>query len=440
MHCILTIAGSDSGGGAGVQADLKTFAALGLHGASAITSVTAQNTLGVASAYDIPESVVIDQIRSVLSDIRVDYAKTGMLSSKGIVHAVAGEIGEIPFVLDPVMIAEAGGSLLAEDALHTMISELIPLATVVTPNVFEAEAITGITIVDIEDAKRAAAAITDLGCEAAVVTGGHLNGTDLLYLGEGSETLSIRGHLIEGGTHGAGCTYSAALAAFLARGFTIPDACAAAKKFVTKAIANSSAIGGGVAAVNQIGDVLRDAHRYQAASDVSNAVAMIEDCESFGSLIPEVGCNIGCAIPGAQTVRDVAAVRSRIVAVRRSGGSARAVGCVEFGASSHIARLILAVMRFDPEIRSAINIRYSEEILSAYDACGFTMASFDRKDEPSQHTTMDWGANSAIVEAGYVPQVIHDAGGVGKEAMVRILGRSAVAVADMAMRVLDRLP
>ena len=440
MHCILTIAGSDSGGGAGVQADLKTFAALGMHGASAITSVTAQNTLGVASAYDIPEDVVIDQIRAILSDIRVDYAKTGMLSSSGIVHAVAGEIGEIPFVLDPVMIAEAGGSLLAEDALQTVISELVPLATVVTPNVFEAEAITGIAIVDIEDAERAAAAITDLGCEAAVVTGGHLNGTDLLYLGGCSESLPIRGHLIEGGTHGAGCTYSAAIAVFLARGFTIPDACAAAKKFVTDAIASSSAVGGGVAPVNQIGKVLRDSHRYQAISDVGNAVAMIEDCESFGSLIPEVGCNIGCAIPGAQTVSDVAAVRSRIVAVRRNGRSARAVGCVEFDASSHIARLILAVMRFDPEIRSAVNIRYSEDILSACDACGFTMASFDRKDEPARHTTMDWGANSAIVEAGYVPQVIHDAGGVGKEAMVRILGRSAVIVANMAMRVLDRLP
>jgi len=432
MRCILTIAGSDSGGGAGVQADLKTFAALGMHGTCAITSITAQNTLGVESVHDLPENAIIDQIRAILSDIKVDYAKTGMLSSKKIIHAVAGEIKGIPFVLDPVMSAEAGGILLAEDALDAVISELIPLANVATPNVFEAEAITGIRIRDIEDAKRAAIAIVDLGCKAAVITGGHLEGTDVLYDGE---IRLIRGNLVEGGTHGAGCTHSAALASFLAKGFSVPDACSAAKDVVVSAIANSSSVGGGVAPVNQTGQIVRDAARYQAIADVSAAVKLIEDCESFASLIPEVGSNIGTAIPQARSIEDVAAVRSRIV---RSGDKARAAGCVEFGASSHIARLILAVMRFDPEIRSALNIRYSDDILSACRDCGYTVASFDRKDEPPHHETMDWGAEYAIRNAGYVPQVICDEGGVGKEAMVRILGRSAIQVAGLAIEMLDQ--
>ncbi|MEA1944328.1 MAG: bifunctional hydroxymethylpyrimidine kinase/phosphomethylpyrimidine kinase [Euryarchaeota archaeon] len=438
MQCILTIAGSDSGGGAGVQADLKTFAALGMHGTCAITSITAQNTLGVESVYDLPENVIIDQIRAVLDDITVDYAKTGMLSSKKIIHAVATQIKGIPFVLDPVMSAEAGGILLAEDALDTMVSELIPLANMATPNVFEAEAITGIRIRDIEDAKRAAIAIVDLGCKAAVITGGHLKGTDVLYDGE-SRTQTpelIRGTLIEGGTHGAGCTHSAALASFLAKGCSMSDACSAAKDFVVSAIANSSRIGGGVSPVNQTEHLIGDAARYQAIADVSAAVTLIEDCESFASLIPEVGSNIGSAIPQARSIADVAAVRSRIV---RSGDKARAVGCVEFGASSHIARLILAVMRFDPDIRSALNIRYSDDILSACKDRGYTVASFDRKNEPPHHDTMDWGAEYAIRNAGYVPQVIYDVGGVGKEAMVRILGRSAVEVADLAIQVLDQM-
>ncbi|MEA1893848.1 MAG: bifunctional hydroxymethylpyrimidine kinase/phosphomethylpyrimidine kinase [Euryarchaeota archaeon] len=441
MQCILTIAGSDSGGGAGIEADLKTFAALGMHGACAITSVTAQNTRGVERVYDLPKDVIIDQIRAVTSDIRVDYVKIGMLSSDGIVHTVAGEIKNIPFVLDPVMAAEAGGSLLADGALDALVSELIPFASAVTPNVYEASAITGIRIRSIEDAKRAAAAIATLGCRAAVITGGHLDGTDVLCESSNGVLESPRlirgvGSLIEGGTHGAGCTYSAALASYLTKGLSVSDACIAAKGFVEEAIANSSSIGRGVAPVNQTRAVTSDAARYRAIADVSAALKAIEDSESFGSLIPEVGCNIGSAIPAAQSVGDVAAVRGRIVTV--GDGRARAVGCAEFGASSHIARLILAVMQFDPMIRSAMNIRYSKDIISACEECGYTMASFDRKDEPPHHKTMDWGAEYAITEAGSVPQVIWDAGGVGKEAMVRILGRGAVDVAGLAIQVADQ--
>ncbi|KAF5412931.1 MAG: Bifunctional thiamine biosynthesis protein ThiDN [Candidatus Methanogasteraceae archaeon] len=450
MQCVLTIAGSDSGGGAGVQADLKTFAALGMHGTAAITAITAQNTLGVQAVHDLPDGAVTDQIRTILSDINIVYAKIGMLSSEKIVHVVAREIKGIPFVLDPVMSAEAGGALLTGDALGALVLELIPIATVVTPNVFEAEAITGIAIKSIEDAERAAATITDLGCKAAVVTGGHLNGTDVLSVardadsdadtdtnsGSGTDQIRMTGDLIKGGTHGAGCTYSAALAAFLAKGFSIPDACAAAKDFVTAAIANSSRVGVGVAPVNQIAATLMNAARYRAIADVSDSVRMIEDCESFASLIPEVGCNIGTAISGARSVEDVAAVGSRIV---RHKTRAKAVGCVEFGASSHIARLILAVMRFDPAIASALNVRCSEDIIAVCKECGYRVASFDRTDEPKLHETgtMDWGATRAIEDAGSVPQVIWDKGGVGKEAMVRILGRSAVEVAGYAIRVAE---
>ena len=435
---LLTIAGSDSGGGAGIQADLKTFAALGVHGACAITSITAQNTLGVQSVFDLPKDVIAGQIRAVLDDINIDYVKIGMLSSKEIVRLVASQISGVdgvPFVLDPVMSAEAGGSLLTEDALSAMISELIPAATVVTPNVFEAEAITGIRIRDTVDAKRAAAAIVDLGCRAAVVTGGHLHGTDVLCHDTGEGDIDIRlipGNLIKGGTHGAGCTYSSAIATFLAKGLSIPDACIAAKEFVMQAIRGAHRVGGGVAPVNQIEHILADAARYRAIADVGDAVKSIEGCKTFAALIPEVGCNIGTAIPQAQSAKDVAAVRSRIV---RFGDTARAIGRIEFGASSHVARLILAAMRFDQEVRSALNIRYSEEIVSTCEALGYTITSFDRKDEPPHHHTMDWGTAHAIEETGYVPQVIYDRGGTGKEAMVRILGRSAVEVADLAIRI-----
>jgi hydroxymethylpyrimidine/phosphomethylpyrimidine kinase len=250
MHTALTIAGSDSGGGAGIQADLKTFAALGVYGTSAITAITAQNTLGVTAVAALPADIVTAQIEAVFSDIGADAVKTGMLANAAIVEAVAAAIVslELPnVVVDPVMVAKSGDRLLDDDALVAIRAELLPRAFVVTPNVPEAEELARMRITSIGDAREAARIIHRLGPTAVVLKGGHLAGddaVDLLY--DGREFREYRAPRQQARhTHGTGCTFAAAIAAGLALGQPLPDAVGAAKEYVTGAIAAGLPIGRG---------------------------------------------------------------------------------------------------------------------------------------------------------------------------------------------------
>ena len=250
----MTIAGSDSGGGAGIQADLKTFAALGVYGASALTAITAQNTVGVTAVHEIPTDVITAQIDAVLDDIGADAVKTGMLSSSPIIECVAQAVQrhEVQrLVVDPVMVAKSGDSLLREDAIDSLRSLLLPLAAVVTPNIPEAEALTSRAITSPEDARAAAREIVNLGCRSVVVKGGHLDGpaTDLFFDGVAfREFTSPR--IDTKNTHGTGCTFASAVAAGLAQGMTPVDAVALAKEYVTEAIRQSFPIGQGHGPLN----------------------------------------------------------------------------------------------------------------------------------------------------------------------------------------------
>ena len=250
----MTIAGSDSGGGAGIQADLKTFAALGVYGTSALTAITAQNTVGVTAIHEIPTDVIVAEIEAVLTDIGADAVKTGMLSSAAIVETVAQEMERHDvrnLVVDPVMVAKSGDSLLQDDAVEAVRSKLIPLAAVVTPNVPEAETLTGLTIASKEDMRRAAEAVIAMGARAVVVKGGHLPGpaTDLFY--DGKDFRDFTAERIEtANTHGTGCTFASAVAAGLARSLSVVDAVGQAKEYVTEAIRRSFAVGRGHGPLN----------------------------------------------------------------------------------------------------------------------------------------------------------------------------------------------
>jgi hydroxymethylpyrimidine/phosphomethylpyrimidine kinase len=245
----LTIAGSDSGGGAGIQADLKTFAALGVHGTSAITCVTAQNPKRVWAIQACPPKMVRGQIDAVMDELRPAAIKTGMLYSAEIIRAVA-EFFEanrrIPLIVDPVLISSSGSRLLKASAIKLLRNRLLPLATVVTPNLDEAKLLTGRELKSIDDLRWAARKIHgEFGC-AALIKGGHLRNSreaaDIFFDGEDEWLLSAP--FIKGmNTHGTGCTYSAAITGFLARGFALPEAVAQAKEFISQAIAQSYAVG-----------------------------------------------------------------------------------------------------------------------------------------------------------------------------------------------------
>lgn len=246
----MTIAGSDSGGGAGIQADLKTFQMLDVYGMSAITAVTAQNTLGVHGIYDIPLEGIARQIEAVCEDIGVDAAKTGMLSSPDIIELVAGQVekqGLTRLVVDPVMIAKGGARLLASHAEEALRTKLLPLAAVVTPNIPEAETITGRTIDSLDAMKDAAKRIVEeYGARAAVVKGGHMPGEPVDVLYDGQQFHLLTGERYETRhTHGTGCTFSAAITAELAKGQPLLEAVKAAKRFISLAIKHELGIGGG---------------------------------------------------------------------------------------------------------------------------------------------------------------------------------------------------
>jgi hydroxymethylpyrimidine/phosphomethylpyrimidine kinase len=254
---VLSVAGSDSGGGAGIQADLKTFSAFGVFGMTAITAITVQNTRGVASVDAVSPGTVGDQIRAVASDIGVDAAKTGMLANAGIVEAVASAVAEMeihPLVVDPVFVSKHGNVLLEEDAVGALRSQILPLATLVTPNLPEAAELAGIPVETRDDMRRAADAILMLGAVAVIVKGGHLAGdraADLLVHPGGEEWLD-HARIDTVHTHGTGCTLSAAAAARLALGDSVPEAARAAKDFVTEAIRHALPLGHGIGPVDAV--------------------------------------------------------------------------------------------------------------------------------------------------------------------------------------------
>jgi hydroxymethylpyrimidine/phosphomethylpyrimidine kinase len=250
MKQVLTIAGSDSCGGAGIQADIKSMSANGVYAMSVITAVTAQNTEEVTDVFELPPSIIAAQIDAIFDDFDVSAVKTGMLSSSAIIQAVVGMLKpqhQASLIVDPVMIAKSGRQLLKPDAVDVLKKELLPLALVVTPNIHEAQQLSGIEIASLADARRAAKVIYQFGCRHVLIKGGHLlaeRATDLLY--DGRFFNVFRGEFIETPhTHGTGCTFASAIAAQIARGKSVVDAVQAAKTYLTEAIRHSLAIGHG---------------------------------------------------------------------------------------------------------------------------------------------------------------------------------------------------
>ncbi|MCY0868723.1 MAG: bifunctional hydroxymethylpyrimidine kinase/phosphomethylpyrimidine kinase [Desulfurococcus sp.] len=442
----ITIAGSDSGGGAGIEADLKTFTALGVYGVVALTSVTAQNTREVTAIHDIPPDIVYKQIEAVAEDIGIDAGKTGMLSNKEIIEAVARAVGRyrFPLVVDPVMVAKSGARLLKEDAVEALVDKLLPLARVVTPNKLEAEVLAGFEIKSLEDARKAARKISvETGVEAVVVKGGHLEGdesVDILYWrGDFREYRAPR--IREGCTHGGGCGYSAAIAAGLAKGLSIPESVELAKKFITVAIDYGLKIGGGYCPINPAAWIEIPAEKYWAIVDVEEAVEIVvANASVIKPLVPEVGMNIARIIAPryARSTSDVIAVAGRIV---RYGDTIKPIGPVKPGASSHLARAILEAVKYNPSVRAAVNIAHDKGFIERAIRKGYRVVYVDRSREPPDIKAREGASIPWIIREAFriseKPDIIYDTGDIGKEAMARILGESAVEVVRKILDILS---
>jgi hydroxymethylpyrimidine/phosphomethylpyrimidine kinase len=436
----LSIAGSDPSGGAGIQADLKTFAALGVHGTTVITCITVQNTQRVEKIHKLPVDIIENQVSILAEDFKIDAMKTGMLYDSEIVSCISKKISQynLKVVVDPVVIATSGDMLSEESFVDTIKKELIPKAYIVTPNINEAYMLTGEKIETIDKMKKACKKIFEMGPKYVLIKGGHLDNThahDVLFDGERFTVLSLP-KIPDKKTHGSGCTLSALITGLLALGETPDLAFRKAKNILWNMIEQGYAPGGGLDILNHSYGLIWDVPYSFPTNDHFttwlNLKKSVDNLVSFlpKKYIPEVGINIGYALPNAKKLEQVCAINGRIT---KTQCNPRICGDLAFGVSKHIAAIVLAAMTFDLDVRCAMNIRYSEENLKQCKKVDFTIGSFDRTKEPTKKiSTMEWGTKETINRLNYIPDIIYDTGGLGKEPMIRILGRNPKEVVEKA--------
>ncbi len=429
MVKLLSIAGSDPSGGAGIQMDLKVFTALGAYGMAIPTSLTVQNTKGVIKVHPVDVETVTAQIKAVLEDIKVDGVKIGMLANPKLASPMA-EIfkgSQLPIVVDPVL-KSTSGKILTQADLEDMLP-LLSVATFLTPNTKELRSLT-----QTDDIKEGIGILRKKGVKATIiVTGADESETiakDFIAVGEKIISFEYQKLKIPQGTHGTGCAFSSALIYFWLSEKDAVQAYKKARAFVVSCLKEAVPVGSGLLPV-QPETFSRNGLKLQVLQRLQSAYEKLKIIPNIHLLIPEVQSNLGEALPFPKIVKDVAAFPGRIVRVKNSIAT---LSPPEFGASSHVARIILTASRFDPSVRACMNIKYRDEWIEKLKG-SFCVSYFSRKEEPEdikskEGNTLDWGTEVAIKRIGRVPDIIYDCGDVGKEPMIRVLGRDSLEVVE----------
>ncbi len=428
----LSIAGSDPSCGAGIQADLKTFTMIGIHGATAITCITVQNTQKVKTIHKLPLEIIEQQIDTLYDDITPDVVKTGMLYDGEIIKLVTQKIKQykMKVVVDPVMVATSGDLLSQKNFVEILKNELIPKAYIITPNIQEATELSKIKIRNINDAKKACKELQELGVKNILIKGGHLKSKyaeDLFFDGEKFSLFSLP-RISDRYAHGSGCTLSALITGMLAQGEELVDAVKKSKNILWNMIKEGYIPGKGADVLDHSANMLMDIppefsthDHFKTWYDLKTAVAKLVTFLT-NEYIPEVGMNMGYALPNAKSHGDICAINGRIVKTKEKPCRC---GSINFGVSKHIASIILTTIDFDSNLRSAMNIKYSKKNVERCKKAEYTIDSFDRSNEPSNtKSTMEWGTKKTITKLGFIPDIIFDVGGKGKEPMIRILGKN----------------
>jgi hydroxymethylpyrimidine/phosphomethylpyrimidine kinase len=434
---VLTIAGSDSGGGAGIQADLKTIEAGGAFGTSAITSVTAQNTTGVASTHVLPTEEIEAQIEAVTTDFALGAIKTGMLATSDVVELVTETVRDspVPAVVDPVMVAASGDRLLEPEA-ESAYEELIAESALVTPNADEAEVLTGLEVTDSARAQQAAQQLIEMGADAALVKGGHVPGDDVVDVLATEETIETVRHtrVDTEATHGSGCTLSSAIATRLAHGDDISTAVQTGIDLLARAVRYNLDVGEGPGAVHHMVAARDQAERDPTAERVAEVVNQLVR-RDVSRLVPEVGLNVIGATPYAEVPAECAAVEGRIT--RTLDGVAANRG-VRFGASTNVARFLLAAREYDPELRFAVNCRYDDAVGAALEELDWNVADYDPTEQPEDATgILEWAASEAFADSTETPAGVVGHAAPGWEPTVVLLAADTATLADRAVTLLD---
>jgi hydroxymethylpyrimidine/phosphomethylpyrimidine kinase len=437
MKTVLIIAGSDPGAGAGLQQDLKVTTLLGAYGLTVVTALTVQNSLGVTAVHPVAPEVVAAQLDAVLSDFPVAAVKVGMLATPALVRTVAERLKDLdaPMVLDPVLAAGGGFPLLTADGIARLTEELFPLTDLLTPNAPEAARLAGIEVRTPGDLAEAARRLQAMGPRWVLAKGGHLPGEPVDVLTDGNNVYHLPGlRLAAPNHHGSGCLLASAAAAGLAQGLSVPEAVNRARDLTAQALKYGLPLGGGAGPVNPYAPFARELSRLEVLAALQSAAARLEK-EGIEPLIPEVMSNLGYATPYPEGSQDVAAFPGRI----HSGPQGLLIPAPPaFGASRHIAAIILTAMATYPEIRSAMNVKFFAGIDELALLLHLRVASFEPGAEPPEVKaqvggTLAWGVASVLKPGQPPPDLIYDRGEFGKEPMIRILGPTPMSVAEKAL-------
>ena len=442
LRTVLSIAGSDSSSGAGIQADLKTFSSLGTYGCTAITAITVQNTKNVFTVFPLPAEIVIKQVNSILNDIRIDAIKIGMVYDGIIINKIFKVLKniKIPLIVDPIFTSTSGKSLLKSEAINDLTKKILPLATIITPNINEAIQLSGIEINTKDDIVKSLIKIKKLGPKNVILKGGHLlseKSIDTLI----DDKLNIiefsNSRLPIPESHGSGCNFSAALSAYIAQGYEISIACKFANEFINSVLKNLLYIGKGYPVTDTAISTSSSAFKFRVIDELSIAIRELESLSDVGKLIPETQSNFVYAIPNASSIREVAGIKGRIVRIDQQ---VKASSCIEFGASQHIASAVLSYMNIDPLMRSGFNIKYDKKIIKILESF-MKVSEYDRRLEPQkiktkEGYTIQWGIKKAILKNKWVRGIYHK-GDIGKEPMVIMFGHHPGEIIEYLKKIIE---
>ncbi|WP_135305387.1 bifunctional hydroxymethylpyrimidine kinase/phosphomethylpyrimidine kinase [Haloarcula amylovorans] len=436
---VLTIAGSDSGGGAGIQADLKTIEAGGAFGTSAVTSVTAQNTTGVQGQHLLPTEEIEAQIRAVREDFEVAAVKTGMLAASSVIDLVVDAAADLSnLVVDPVMVATSGDRLLEPEA-EAAYERLLAEAALVTPNADEAEVLTDREITSPEDAEAAGRDIVEMGADAALVKGGHVPGDEIVdTLVTADSVTTFRHDRVETeATHGSGCTLSSAIATRLAHGDDLTAAVGSGVSLLSRAVRYNLDVGEGPGAVHHMVEIRDEAARQETSEAVEGVVSALTE-RDVTPLLSESGAAVAGATPYAETPVEVAAVEG---VLGPTASDDRRGPCVRFGAVADLAACLLAAREHDPELRFAVTCRASERVesaLSALDGTVVTVDSADRLGDVSAAERVSRGVDRAFETSEESPIAVVARGESGADELT-VLSPTVDGLLDRVERLLDAI-
>ena len=416
---ILTIAGSDPSSGAGIQSDIKTFSAFDCYGLTVITAITSQNSSRFSNVEAVSPKMLASQIDSLFSDFRINAIKVGMVFNSSIIKTIHKKINklDIPIIVDPVIKSTSGGRLLEKNALQDFKKFIVPISTVITPNIYELEILSGKKIKNEQNISEAVKILKKNGATNVIVTGFEKNKKIWDYVYLENEEFSMSNNKISKQNHGSGCNYSAALVASISKGNNLKESIRMAKKFAYESIKNSKNIGRGLAITKQKNpnkDKLR----------LKNAINEFIRQNKIWNHIPECQTNFVFSKSKPKSTKDIFGLKGRIV---KSGNSVIVAGEIAPGGSKHVASAVLEMNKKFSNIRSGINIKYDPKTIAKIKARGLRVTSYDRKDEPKiikkrENSSVSWGIKHAIKNAKMPYDVIYHKGDFGKEPMIIIFG------------------